>query len=127
MTRDIVEKKVPLSDSPKTWPNGIIETSEKGSDEVELSEIGQGNKWFDAPDNTRHFEQFHQFAIHWHFVDIEAESVVIEAAADIKKITGTTAEIENALAFSIIQSELANTVGISPDPTFKIQELRRFI
>ena len=86
-------------------------------DEIEFfSEIGQWRLRFDAPNDAANTEELCRSAEERFLISIEAESFVAEELADVKKITGARAKIENVKWRASIEPEILNAPDIYVDP-----------
>ena len=76
-----------------------------------------------APDHPADAEQPRHLAKHRNVIEVEAEHIVTEQAADVEEIAGPAAEIENMLRARQIELDLADAADVDVDPTLKIKIL----
>ena len=97
--------------------------------EIELlSEIGQGGLALDAADYAPHPEQFRGGAEKRLAVCVEPKGIVSEVFADVEKIAGTRAEIENAQWLRAVEPKVLGAFYVDVDPindVFETIDLRR--
>src|SRR4029077_7798764 len=97
--------------------------------EIELlSEIGQGGLALDAADRAPHPEQFRGGAEKRFTVCVESKGFVSEVFADVEKIAGTRAEIENAQWLRSVEPKVLGAFYVDVDPindVFETIDLRR--
>jgi len=125
MPAKVVEEKFPLSHVPKIGLFVVVETDQKGGDEIELCpEVGEGIESSDSLDHTTNAEEASDVCEHRHAVHIEAESGMAEQLGDVEKISHAAAEVENTLPAHQIELDLANPSNVDADPAVKIEILR---
>jgi len=99
---NIVDEKFPIGGRPLLphvifVPRDPVKTNPMSRDEIEFfAEIGQGNSRIDSPNNSRHVEVFGHRPEEWIIVEVETKTAVSEELADIEKISGAGAEVEDA-------------------------------
>ena len=119
---NIVDEKFPIGRDPFLphvifVPRDPVKTNPMACDEIEFfAEIGQGNTRLDSPNNSRHVEVFRHRPEERIIVEIETQTAVSEELADIEKISGTGAEVENAQRRRTIEPEILGTTDIDVDP-----------
>ena len=119
---NIVDEKFPIGRDPFLphvifVPRDPMKTNPVACDEIEFfAEIGQGNTRLDSPNNSRHVEVFRHRPEERIIVEIETQTAVSEELADIEKISGTGAEVENAQRRRTIEPEILGTTDIDVDP-----------
>ena len=119
MAREIAQKEIPFGHTPDFVVPKIIERNEERGDEIELlSEIGQGSKRLDPPNDARHIEQLSELVKHRMLINIETDRVVSEAATEINEIASTRSKIEDAKARRKIQAQFAGALDIHANPPF---------
>ena len=122
MACEIGEKEIPLGHAPDFVIPKIIERDEERGDEIErLSQIGQGNKRLDSPNDARHIEQFSEFIKHRMLINIETDRVVAEPATEINEIASTRSKIEDAKARRRIHAQFAGALDVHANPPFEIE------
>ena len=119
---NIVDEKFPIGGRP-LLPHVIfvsrdpVKTNPMACDKIEFfTEIGQGNPRIDSPNNSRHVEVFRHCPEEWIIVEVETGAAVSKELADIEKISGTGAEVENAHRRRTIEPEILGTTDIDVDP-----------
>src|SRR5205814_1259710 len=94
-----------------------VKTNAVRGHEVErLMKIGQGSLSFDPSDHALHVQQFGRRAKKWFAIGVETENVVSETFADVKKVTGATAKIENAQGRRTVEPEVLRALDVDVDP-----------
>ena len=124
MLRQIIQKKFPLWDAPKSRHLVIIEANHKGGNQIEiLSEVRQRTKWLNLLNYTADTKQARDFPEHRQTIDVQANSGMAEQLRDVEKVSRATAEIENPLWSRQIEFKLANSADVDSDPAFEIEIL----
>ena len=119
---EIVEKKSPLLHAPQTRRFVAVEADHESRDEIEfLPEIRQPDKGPNPPNDAAEPEQHYHFAEHRYVVDVEAEGVMPEEVGDEKEIARPAPEIEDALAKTAVETELANAAQVFRHPSWQIK------
>ena len=86
-------------------------------DKIEfLAEIGQRCLWVDSRDDAANMEELSCTAEKRFVVGVEAESLVAEEAAEVKKITRAAAKIENVQWWHAIEPKVLDTLRVDADP-----------
>src|SRR5207302_8437400 len=125
MTREIIEKEIPLAHAPKPTAIVIVETNHEGSDEIEFApEVRQRREGFDVTDDSFQSEHARHFRIHRHFVGIETDRAMPEPFANVEEIARARTDIENISAPSVIEFEVAHMAEIDLHPLFQIEIFR---
>ena len=125
MGSDVAQKVIPFGGSPKIVALVIIETNQIGGNKVEFTiEFWQWLKRLDPRDGPGETQEFGQLAEHRKIIDIKAKDFVPEQFVDVEKISGAAAEIENARARSIVETQLAHTLQIDSNPMLEIEVFR---
>src|SRR5436190_9176971 len=121
MFRQIIEKKLPLRDAPKSGHLMIVKANHEGGNNVELlSETRQGTKRLDLLNNAADTEQACDFPEHWQAIHVEPNSGMTKKLRDIEKITCAAPQIENALGTRHVEFNLANPPDIHSYPMIEI-------
>ena len=111
------EKKPPLIGSPEVRTFVPIEANHKGRNQVEFyGQPREAFKGLHSPDNAVESKQLGHFAIHRHVIDIETDHIVPQPVANVQKITGTAAYIQNPLAPPEVQFQVAHPTQILAYP-----------
>ena len=119
---NIVDEKFPIGRDPLLpyiifVPRDSVKTNPMACDEIEFfPEIGQGNTSLDSQNNSRHVEVFRHRPEERIIVEIETQTAVSEELADIEKVSGTGAEVENAHCRRTIEPKILGTTDIDVDP-----------
>ena len=86
-------------------------------DKIEfLAEIGQRCLWVDSRDDAANMEELSCTAEKRFVVGVEAESLVAEEAAEVKKITRAAAKIENVQWWRAIEPKVLHALDVDADP-----------
>ena len=99
---NIVDEKIPIAGRPLLpyvifVPRDPVKTNPMTCDEIEFfAQIGQGNTRINVRNNSGHFEVFRHRPEEWIIIEVETKTAVFEELADIEKISGARAEVENA-------------------------------
>ena len=102
-----------------------VEADQESGDDVEfLARIGKRNKSLDSGYDSLESKQLGDFREHRRITQVETEHVVAEQAANVEKIPGAAAEIENPFGRRNIEFELANASNVDVDPTLEMKILR---
>src|SRR4029079_143129 len=121
MLCQIVQKKFPLRDAPKSGHLMIVKANHESGNHVEfLSETRQRTKRLDLLNNAADTEQARDFPEHCDTIDVEANSGMTEELRDIEKVPCAATQVENALGTRHVEFELANPPDVNSDPTIKI-------
>ena len=75
-----------------------------------------------STDDSLNIEQFGDCAKKWIVVGVEAENVVAKMFADIKKVTGAAAEIENVQWRRSVEPEVLRPLDVDVDPISDVLE-----
>src|SRR5947199_9298781 len=105
----IVEEKFPLRHAPHIGLFMPIEADKERSDEIEVSQFGQGIERFDRPDHATHPEQPGNISKHGELIEIEPEPVVAKQLSDVEKISRAATNTENAFRSRQIVQSIANS------------------
>lgn len=98
-------------------PLCAMKTDAMARDEVEFfADIGQGNLGIDTRADAAHMQQSGRAVEKRLIKTIQAEPVVAQRLADVKKITGAAAQIENPQRRRAIEPEILRPFGINRDP-----------
>ncbi len=90
-------------------------------DKIEfLAEIGQRCLWVDSRDDAANMEELSCTAEKRFVVGVEAESLVAEEAAEVKKITRAAAKIENVQWWGAIEPKILGALNVDPDPVTSV-------
>ena len=81
---------------------------------------GRGRLRFDAKNHAPHAEQRCRFAKERLLIDVDADAFVTELFADIKKISRTAAEIENAQRRAAIEPEILCAFDVDFEPVIDV-------
>ena len=91
--------------------------------QIELpAEIGQGSPSFDPADHPRNIEERSRGAEKRLSIGIEAENVVAEKFANVKKVAGAAAKIEKAQWRRAIEPKILGALDVDLDPINNILE-----
>ena len=116
---NIVDEKFPIGRSPflplvRCDP---VKTDAMTSDEIEFfSEIGQRCLRMDSRDDSANPEQLRRAAEKQLFIYVQAESFVAKEAADVEKITGAAAQVENIKRRRAIEPQVLDMLDVNADP-----------
>src|SRR5882724_2654927 len=125
MLREIIEKKFPLRDGPKSGHLVVVKANhERGNDVEFLSETRQRTKRLDLLNDAADTKQTRDFPEHWQAIHVEANSGMTEELRDVKKVSCAAAQIENALWTRHVEFKLANPPDVNSDPTIEIEIFR---
>src|SRR6266404_1580638 len=125
MLREIIEKKFPLRDGPKSGHLVVVKANHEGGNDIEfLSETRQWTKRLDLLNDAVDTEQARDFPEHWQAIHVEANSGMTEELRDVEKVSCAAAQIENALWTRHVEFKLANPPDVNPDPTIEIEIFR---
>ncbi len=128
MRCEIVEEKTPLRRPPQLVAFVGIKTNQMRRDEIKLAlEFWQRPECIDARDDSRHFEKLGQFPKHWERIHVEPKHFVVERFADVEKITGAAADIEDTARRRVIELELARALHVDAHPLAQVEVFRRRI
>src|SRR5207237_2415996 len=123
---DIVDKKFPVCRRPFDAIanfSDAVKTNPMRSDEIErLMKIGQESLSFDSADHARNAKQLRRGAKKRFVVRVEAERVMAEQLADVKKIAGAAAKIENAQGRCAVEPKVLRALDIDVDPIHDVFE-----
>ncbi len=87
------------------------------SDEIELlSEIRQRRLRIDSRDDSANPEELCRAAPKWVVVRVQAESFVAKETAEVKKVPGATAQVENVKWRRAIEPEVLDVLDVNADP-----------
>ncbi len=122
VTQQIFEEKLPFRRAPEVIGLMIVEADHVSRHHIELrAKRGQWDVAFDPPYHARHAKEICDFGEHRGFADVETEDVVAKPLADVKKVTGAAADIENALAEAEVEFEVAHAPDVRFHPTSQLQ------
>jgi len=119
---NIADEKPPIGRSPffphATFvPFDPMKTNAMAGDEVKfLSEIWQWRLWMDSPDDPANAEELCRPAPKCVVVRVQAEAFVAKEPAEIKKITGAAAQVENVKRRRAIEPEVLDVLDVDADP-----------
>ena len=100
-----------------------MKTNAVRSHEIEFRpEIGQGSLPFDSADDARNIEERSGGAEKRLVVGIEAENVVAEIFANVEKVAGAAAKIDNSHWWRAIEPKILGALDIDLDPVNNIFE-----
>jgi hypothetical protein len=124
MLRQIVEKKFPRRDAPKSGHFVIVKANHESGYHIESpAEIRERPKCVDLLDDTMDTEQTCDFPKHWQPIHIESNSGMSKELRDVQKVSCATAQIENLLGSRQIEFKLANPANVDCDPSVEIEIL----
>jgi hypothetical protein len=87
------------------------------SDEIEfLPEIGQRRFGVDSRNDSPNPEELCRAAPKCVVICVQAESFVAKQAAEVKKVTGATAQVENLKWRRAIEPQILNVLDVNADP-----------
>src|SRR6185503_14301919 len=125
MLVQIIQKKLPFPDVPKSGHLVIVEANHESGNHVEfLPETRQRTKRLDLLNDAADTEQARDFPEHCHTIDVEANSGMTEELRDVEKVPCAAAQIENALGTRHVEFKLANPPDVNSDPTVEIEIFR---
>src|SRR6266567_7986778 len=125
MLREIIEKKIPLRDAPKSGHLMVVKANhERGNDIEFFTELWERTKRLDLLNDTADTEETRDFPEHWQAIHVETNSGMTEELRDVEKISCAAAQIENALGTCHVEFKLANPPDIDSDPTIEIEIFR---
>ena len=125
MLRQIIQKKFPLRNAPKSGHLVIVEANhERGNDIEFLTEVWERTKRPDLLNDTADTEEACDFPEHWQAIHVEANSGMTEQLRDVEKVSCAAAQIENALWTRHVEFKLANPPNVNSDPTIEIEIFR---
>src|SRR6266705_2658045 len=109
MLREIIEKKMPLRDAPKSGHLVVVEANhERGNDIEFFTELWERTKRLDLLNDTADTKQTRDFPEHWQAIHVEANSGMTEELRDVEKVSCAAAQIENPLGTCHVEYKLAN-------------------
>lgn len=119
---EIVEEKRPLPWPPERLTLVSVETNHERGDEIELPvESRERLERLHARDHALQPERTKHFAEHRDVIDIKPEGAMAQPMTDVKEVTCTGPEIENALTSAPIEFELLHPSEIDSDPPIQIE------
>src|SRR6188472_1514828 len=122
MLVQIIQKKLPFPDVPKSGHLVIVEANHESGNHVEfLSETRQRTKRFDLLNDAADTEQTCDFPEHWQAIHVEANAGMTEELRDVEKVPCAATQIENALGTRHVEFKLANPANVNADPAVEIQ------
>jgi hypothetical protein len=125
MPRQIIKKKLPLWDAPKSGHLMIVEANHEGGNDIELlTEVRERMKRLNSLNDAADTEQAGDFPEHWQTIHVEANSRMTEELGDVEEVSCATAQIENLLGTREIEFKLANPSNVDSDPTIEIEIFR---
>jgi hypothetical protein len=123
---NVIDKKFPIGGRPfNTIADAPdpVKTNPVRRDQIEFpAEIGEGSLSFDPADDPRNLEQSSRGAEERLSIGIEAENVVAEKFADVKKVAGAAAKIENAQWRRAIEPKVSGALDVDLDPVNNVFE-----
>ena len=119
---DIADEKLPIGRSPLN-PFAIfaardpMKTDAMAGDEVEFSsQIGQRRLRMNSRDNATNAEKLGRSLEERVLVRIDSEAFVAEEPAEVKKITGAAAQIENLKRRCAIEPKVLDVFKVDAEP-----------
>src|SRR5262245_52497243 len=121
----IIEKKFPLQDSPKSGHLMIVEANHERANDIEfLTKVRERTERLNSLNDATNTEQACDFTEHRQAIHVEANPGMTEELRDINKVSCATAQIENLFGPREVEFKLANPPDINSDPTIKIEIFR---
>jgi len=123
---NVVDEKFPIGGRPFNAVANVadpVKTDAVRSHEIEFPpEIGEGRLSLDPTDNARNIEERSGGAEERLVVGIKAENLVAEEFANVEKITGAAAKIDNPDWWRAIEPKILGALDIDLDPVNNIFE-----
>ena len=116
---NIVDEKFPIGRSPflRLVPCDPVKTDAMTSDEIEFfPKIRQRRLRIDSRNEPANAEELCRAAPKWVVVRIQAESFVTKETAEIEKITGATAQVENVKWRRAVEPQILDVLDVDADP-----------
>jgi len=125
MLRQIIEKKFPLWNAPKSGHLVIVEANhERGNDIELLTEVRERAKRLDSLNDATNTEQACDFTEHRQAIHVEANPGMTKELCDIKKVSCATAQIENLFGPRDVEFKLANPPDVHSNPAIETEVFR---
>ena len=125
MFRQIVEKKFPFWDTPKSGHLVIIEANHESGNDIELlTEVRERTESFDSLNNSVNTEQARDFPKHWQAIHVQTNSGMTEELRDVEEVSCAATQNENLPGTSDVELKLANPFDVHSDPTIEIEIFR---
>src|SRR5215475_3986722 len=98
MFRQIVEKKFPFWDTPKSGHLVIVEANHESGNDIELlTEVRKRTESFDSLNNAVNTEQVRDFPKHGQAIHVETNSGMTKQLRDVEEVSCAATQIENLL------------------------------